>query len=58
MGTAGKEVMVIDRQSVVVEKGVGKKEDYAKFMALDSVIFGSPSRGMFSASQRCGKAKL
>lgn len=58
MGTAGKEVMVIDRQSVVVEKGVSKKEDYAKFMALDSVIFGSPFRGMFSASQRCGKAKL
>lgn len=47
-----------DGPSVMVEKGMGKKEDSVyKLYGEDSVIFESPSRRMFRAGQRCGKAK-
>lgn len=52
-GSAGKEVIVMDCQ-LWLKKGWVRR---TKFMALDNIIFGSPSRSIFRVSQRCGKTK-
>jgi len=57
LGSAGKEVIVMDNQLWLKKTWVRRKTLYTKFVALDNIIFGRPSRNFFRASKRCGKAK-